>query len=415
MQKHTKQIEFFNHPARFKFALAGRRGGKTHAIVESICHRMFSAPPKANIYYVGPSNPHAKEIIWDPLKSRLHELGWHFRDLVSQGLFRLSRGRKIYIMGAENIDRIRGKSAVQIYLDELAFYKRPLSDVKKAIRPTLSDFGGGCWATTTPNGKGTEAYDFYLEVKGLDEWQTFHWRTIDNPYIPKEEIEAAKHELDERSFRQEYEASWESFEGLAYYNFDENLHVKRQPPIDFGKPLHICLDFNVNPTTLLVSQEDRGMLRYKKEYSFANSSTLETIQAFCEDFKEHSSSAKLHIRGDASGRNRGSNTGRSDYHYIFEMLEKYQMSYLFQVLPSNPPVVDRVNHVNGWLKPVSGKHRIEIDPCCEELIRDLSSQERRGRLLSDKNNRGHKADALGYDVFFEYKNSQRGRSSTKII
>lgn len=410
--RHEKQIEFFHAPQRFKFALAGRRGGKTFAIVQDILKTMFTAPRRSKIYYVGPTNPHAKEIIWDDLDEALRRNKWNFKSRVSQGRFILPRRRQIFIMGAENIDRIRGKAAIKIYLDEIAFYKRPLSEVWKAVTPTLMDFKGELWATTTPNGKGTEAYDKYLECLEKPDWGVFNWKTIDNPFIDPSEIENAKREMDEKSFMQEYEAAWMSFEGLAYYSFDENLHIKKQPEIDPQIPLHLCFDFNVDPTTILLSQKEDGMLRYKKEYSNKDSSTIITTKAFCEDFKEQAKHIKILIRGDASGKSRSSNTGKSDYFYVFELLKNYGFTYEYQVKASNPPIVDRINAVNGWLKPLKGPHRVEIDPSCKDLIRDLSSQERIGRMLSDKNNLGHKADALGYDVFYEQLLSRQGRSSS---
>ena len=136
------------------------------------------------------------------------------------------------------------------------------------------------------------------------------------------------------------------------------------------------------------------------------------MQAFCNDFKNKAEYIKIKIRGDASGKSRSSTTGKSDYHYVKEILELHGFNYVLELLPKNPPIVDRVKHVNGWLKPVAGNHRIEIDPSCKELIRDLSSQELNGRHPSDKNNLGHKADALGYDVYYEQKIGTRTRSRT---
>jgi hypothetical protein len=72
-----------------------------------------------------------------------------------------------------------------------------------------------------------------------------------------------------------------------------------------------------------------------------------------------------------------------------------------EVRGSNPAIIDRVNTVNGWLKPMVGKPRIVIDPACKHLIKDLSGQKLDGRHPSPENNLGHKADALGYDVYWE--------------
>jgi len=401
IRKHKKQIEAFNSPSRFKFILAGRRGGKTFLITEDIVKEIHNAPDCAEIFYIGPTNQQSKEIIWEPLEDRLYKTGWEYQPMISKQRFELSRRRKIYVIGAEKIRRIRGHKVMKAYLDELAFFDTDLGMVWKAVRPALSDLKGGAIASTTPNGKGTQAYDFYLASLDQPSWQYFHWSTYDNPYIDESEREDAKCELDEKSFNQEYMATWESFEGLAYYNFQEDLHIKKQPPIDFDKPVHLNFDFNVNPTTLLLSQKDGNMLRYKQEYSLRHSSTEKTVQAFCEDFKDHAGHMMLNIRGDSTGKARSANTGKSDYHYVEEVLEANRFTFTRQIRSKNPPIIDRVKTFNGWLKPVRGGHRIEIDPSCRDLLRDLGGQELDGRTPSASNNLGHKADAAGYDIFFE--------------
>lgn len=372
-------------------------------MAEDIIRTIHTAKYGQNICYLGPTLQQSKELIWQPICDRLYELGWDYTPVVSKSRIELSRGRKIYVLGAEKIERVRGHKFLKAYMDEVAFFSHPLKEIWRALRPTLSDYKGGAIVATTPNGKGTDAYDFFSKIRASEFWTYHSWTTSDNPFIDLKEIEDAKRELDEKSFQQEYMATWESFIGLAYYNFDENIHIVKQPPIDFDTPLHIALDFNVNPTTLLLSQYDKSddMMRYKKEYSFANSSTEATIKAFCDDHRPYVDRLKIKVRGDSAGNNRSSNTGKSDYHYVEEMLKHYGFSYTREVLPKNPAIVDRVKTANGWLKPVKGRHRVEIDPSMVELIRDLSSQELDGRHPSDKNNRGHKADAWGYDIYYQ--------------
>lgn len=400
-RKHLHQIHCFRDPSRFKAILAGRRGGKTHLMREEICKKVDSCPRGGDIFYIGPTNQMAIDLIWETLLERLDQLKWKHQAKISRQCIEFSRGRKVYVTGAEKIRRVRGHKIWHALLDEVAFYSRDVWEVWRAIRPALSDLRGGATIGTTPNGKGTSAYDFYMAAKRTPGWKYFYWRTRDNPFISRDEIEDAKRELDEKSFNQEYEATWESFVGLAYYNYNESIHLKPQPPIITNVPLHLVFDFNVNPTTLLLSQFDGEMQRYKKEYSFPNSSTEDTIQAFCEDFKSQVGALHIKIRGDSAGKNRSSNTGYSDYHYVEQTLEQYGFNFDREVLPKNPAIVDRVRTYNGWLKPALGAHRVEIDPQCVELHRDLSEQELKGRHPSDKNNRGHKADASGYDIYYQ--------------
>lgn len=397
--KHLKQIDALNDPTRFKFWLAGRRGGKTQGIREDILKRVPSMPAKSGLLYLGPTNQDAKDLIWEELRDRIDHLGWRYQERISRQRFEFSRGRYIHILGAEKIRRVRGKRYVHAYLDEVAYYTVPLHQVWRALRPCLSDFAGGATLATTPDGKGTDAYDFHISILNKPDWKYFHWKTIDNPYIDPAEIEAARRELDPKSFHQEYEAGWESFAGLAYYCFDENTHISRDDTckaFDWNLPLNFSLDFNVNPTSLLLSQVHGPVERWKREYSLKNSSTIETVRAFCEDFKADRERINIVIHGDASGNSRKSNTGLSDYHYLREMLNEYGYRFTSAVPGANPAIIDRVAHTNAVLKNVKGESRTLIDSSCVDLIRDLSSQELDGRLPSPKNNLGHKADAFGY-------------------
>lgn len=406
--KHIKQIAAFDHPSRFKFLLTGRRGGKTTFMREDILRSLPVCPDKGEIYYIGPTNMQAIELIWEELEDRIDQLGWKCSPKISKQRFEFSRGRKIYVIGAEKIRRIRGHKVYRAYMDELAFFETPLDKVWRAVRPALSDLRGHCIVATTPDGKGTPAYDFYLQVIKNPEWKYFHWHTLDNPYIDPEEIEAAKRDMDEKSFKQEYLATWESFEGLAYYCFDEGTHLGSCAEIDESHPLGLCLDFNVNPTSLLLVQKQGDFSFWRKEYSQKNSSTLDTMKSFCEDFKDRKDRLHLEIYGDSTGHNRKSTTGRTDYFYVQEMLAHYGFHYQMKVPAMNPPIVDRVAYVNAWLRNVKGESRIQIDPGCSDLIKDLSGQVLEGRFPSDKGNLGHKADAFGYFISWHQLQGARG-------
>lgn len=201
-------------------------------------------------------------------------------------------------------------------------------------------------------------------------------------------------------------------EGLAYYSFEETIHVHKQPELTPDAPLIMAFDFNVNPTTLLLIQKENGILRFKKEFSQKNSSTPNTVRSFCEQHPEFKNTP-IKIRGDASGKNRNSQTGRTDYFFIEDVLRTYGFNNLiFEVLGKNPPIVDRVARFNSYLKNGAGQHKIEIDPTCKELIGDLSSQELKGRIPSDAGNIGHKADAAGYAVYWDHLTSESSEQRT---
>ena len=78
-----------------------------------------------------------------------------------------------------------------------------------AIRPTLTDFGGGALFISTPKGLN---YFKAMFDRGNDptnaDWQSWQLPTSANPYIDAAEIEAARRELPEQVFRQEYLAEF---------------------------------------------------------------------------------------------------------------------------------------------------------------------------------------------------------------
>ena len=64
--------------------------------------------------------------------------------------------------------------------------------------------------------------------------------------VSKEELEQAKQDIDIRTFRQEFEGTFENYAGAVYYNFHPVESVVKKE-IDWKKPLHIGMDFNVDP------------------------------------------------------------------------------------------------------------------------------------------------------------------------
>lgn len=409
---HAKQVYALSNQNRFNFWLTGRRGGKTTGIIEDMCATLADMPPKTGLIYIGPTLQQAREIIWEDLLERLYDLDYNPKERISQQRIYIKGGRYIQVLGAEKIRRVRGKKYYKAYLDEVAYYTQKLDLIWRALRPTLSDYRGGAFITTTPAGKGTDAYLFYMAAKSKDDWNLFEWDTADNPFISSDEIEDAKRDLDPKSFEQEYRAKWVSFEGLAYYCFDETKHIKQQPPMNYSLPISMSFDFNVNPTSLLLFQNENNKHRLKREYSLKNSSTIKTVENFCEDYKEHKDKIDIRINGDASGSARRSGTGFSDYHYIRELLTHHKYKFTMCVPAANPSIVDRVNHTNALLMNAAGESKIEIDPSCKDTILDLSSQTLEGRFPSDKGNLGHKGDALGYYVYWNHISTGRKQTGT---
>jgi hypothetical protein len=108
----------------------------------------------------------------------------------------------------------RGRKYGLIVVDEAAMVRDLLEIWQLALRPTLTDLSGGAWFMSTPRGLN----DFHvLYQQGQDplqrEWASWQMPTAVNPFIDADELAAAKAELPERAFAQEYLAEFLQIEG----------------------------------------------------------------------------------------------------------------------------------------------------------------------------------------------------------
>jgi phage terminase large subunit-like protein len=114
------------------------------------------------------------------------------------------------LKGSDRPDTLRGVGLAYVVLDEYASMKPVVWE--QIIRPTLADVRGGALFIGTPAGKN-HFYDLYTDAMAEDDWDAWQFNSTDNPFIPADEIEAARSTMSSMSFRQEFEASFETFSG----------------------------------------------------------------------------------------------------------------------------------------------------------------------------------------------------------
>ena len=219
---HEKQREVFLSDARFKVVSAGRRSGKSYLsavtlLIEAMkSENRFGIELKGKeVWYVAPTFPQAKDIMWGMLK----DLGEPIIKSTHENTATLTliNGRTIKLKGSDRPDTLRGVSLAYVVLDEYASMKPEVWDM--IIGPALSDTRGDAWFIGTPDGKN-HFYDLWIEADRQDEWESFQFNSTDNPIISKEEIEKARKRMSSQAFRQEFEASFEAAGGGAFRTQD---------------------------------------------------------------------------------------------------------------------------------------------------------------------------------------------------
>jgi len=204
---HPAQLEIFKSDARFKIVVAGRRFGKSYLSAWLLLINAIQSKSK-DVFYIAPTFQQAKDIMWAMLK----DLG---QDLIIQAyentaVLTLINGRKIYLKGSDRPETLRGTGISYVVLDEYASMKPVVWE--QIIRPSLADVQGRALFIGTPAGKN-HFFDLYNDAIDDDEWDRFQFKSIDNPFLPATEIKASKKNMSTMSFRQEFEASFETFTG----------------------------------------------------------------------------------------------------------------------------------------------------------------------------------------------------------
>jgi len=204
---HPAQLQIFHSDKRFKIVAAGRRFGKSYLSAWLLLIKAIQSESK-DVFYIAPTFQQAKDIMWHMLK----ELG---RDLIAQAhentaVLTLVNGRKIYLKGSDRPETLRGVGLAYVVLDEYASMKPVVWE--QIIRPTLADVKGEAFFIGTPAGKN-HFFDLYKDALEDDDWEAFQFNSTDNPYLPPEEIEASRKTMSSMSFRQEFEASFETGSG----------------------------------------------------------------------------------------------------------------------------------------------------------------------------------------------------------
>lgn len=393
---HPKQMEVYQVPYRFKVVVAGRRWGKT--ILAKTLIIKYARIPGRLVWYVAPSYRMAKQIMWPELMASIPK-AWIRKINETTMTIRLVNGTRIELKGADNPDSLRGVGIHFLVMDEVQDINP--DTWKKVLRPTLASTGGHALFIGTP-----KAYNFLYELyelgqnkknRDMGKWMSWQFPTITSPFIPKDEIEAARSDMDERSFRQEFEASFETMSGRVYHTFDRKKHVGTYP---FNPNLEVWIgqDFNLDPmSSVIIQPQPNGHLHVVDELVLHGSNSDEAAGELARRYFKYQRHSTLFP--DPAGAYGQHARGESDLDIFREhgfMRQKYHLKH--------PLVADRVNAVNRMFEAADGSMRLFINSPCKNLIESVEQTiYKEGTRAVDKDaDIEHSADALGYPVEYMY-------------
>ena len=250
-----QQLDLHRNDKRFKICVSHRRWGKSvYAVTELLAKALEIKTERRDgrFMYLAPYYRQAKQVAWDYL--------CHYaRDLpgtkINQSELRvdLINGSRIRLAGAgDDPDALRGIFLDGVMLDEYAdMSPRVWSEI---VRPALVDRKGWAIFIGTPKGRN-HFWRLYEDSVNDKEWYRAIYRASETDVIDPHELEAAKREMGEDEFLQEFECSWTAAIKGSYYgglieDSDKEgriCRVEHDPAI----PVHVAWDLGISDSCAL--------------------------------------------------------------------------------------------------------------------------------------------------------------------
>lgn len=384
------QKEILECSNRFRVLITGRRFGKTFLCIQEMAK--FARYNNKKVWYIAPTYRMAKDIVWNDLVDRMTKHKWIKKLNHSDLKLTLRNGSEISLRGADNENSLRGVGLDFLVMDEFA-------DVKEhawyeVLRPTLSDKNGAALFCGTPRGYGNWSYNLFSKESEDEQWKSFQFTTLEGGQVSANEIEQAKQDLDERTFQQEYMASFVNYAGQIYYNFDRKDNVMDNYVPDTNE-IHIGMDFNIDPMSAVICELKGNNIYLYEEIVIYSSNTDEMVQEIKNRFKDK----HIFIYPDPASKQRKTSAGG-----VTDLAILKNAGFHLRVRNNHPLIRDRINAVNTKLKNGVGDRTLFIANKCKTMLKSIERQiYKEGTTVPDKdNNYDHMNDALGYLVEYLY-------------
>ena len=241
-----------NH--RFAVLNCHRRFGKTILIILHLIKKALTNDKKNPRYYlIGPTFVSIKRVCWDYLKQYASCIpGTTFNE--TELRCDLPNGARITLLSSEDPDKIRGIYADGVCIDECSQMNPILWN--EIIRPALSDRKGFCYFISTPAGMSNIFYDLYQHAQSDPNWLAYTAKASETGIIDQEELDAAKAQMGDAKYKQEFECDWiANIEGAVYGEIIKSLEEKKQITriaYDPALMVHTAWDLGVDDSTAIV-------------------------------------------------------------------------------------------------------------------------------------------------------------------
>ena len=315
---------------RYRFAVLSchRRFGKSVAIINHLIKAALTNKLKnPRFAYIAPTYKQAKSIAWDYMKmfaGGIPGVRFHETELRCD----LPNGSRITLLSSEQPDSLRGLFLDGVCIDEVAQIDPRLWN--EIIRPALSDRKGFCYFIGTPAGMSNIFYELYQHALSDDKWLAYTAKASETKVIDQEELDAAKAQMGDSKYKQEFECDWiANIEGAIYGEIIKNLEEKKQLTrvgYDPALVVNTAWDIGVDDSTAIIFFQQLGNQIMVIDYYENNREGLPHYVQMIKDkdyvYGEHFAPHDIEVTEFSSGKTRRE--------------VAYQLGIRFKILPKIP-------------------------------------------------------------------------------
>jgi hypothetical protein len=294
-------MPFHERTQRWACLVAHRRAGKTVAAVNDMIRAAITYQGERGLFaYIAPYRSQAKAVAWQYFKEFAQPI---LTSINEQELtLTLVNGSQIRLYGADNADAMRGLGFSGVYMDEYGDFKP--SVFGNVIRPALSDKQGWGVFGGTPKGKNQFWEIYEIATRIPDEWFLLRLPASTSGILPATELAAAKAQLAEDQYLQEYECSFQAailgaFWGREMREAEEQGRITNVP-YDPNLPTFTGWDLGYrDDTAIWFYQVARGEIRVIDFYAVSGadihdiaSAVLQKPYTYAKHYLPHDARAK---------------------------------------------------------------------------------------------------------------------------
>ena len=228
-----------------------RAAGKTQLSVNILNKAAITGEKNRDYAYILPQANQAQRVAWNPLVQCSKVIpGIEYNR--STMVVKYPNGARIFVLGADNPDSLRGMHLAGVVLDEFAEMHQ---DTFTVVRPMLTTHSGWVIWIGTPKGNQNEFYKVYMRSQDPEfiknGWFGIVLKWQDTGVLKEDEVRLIQMEMPVETFEQELNCSFTSALVGSYYakELDElyvNKRISSEPLYRKDLRVHTAWDLGIS-------------------------------------------------------------------------------------------------------------------------------------------------------------------------